>query len=138
MSSRSRPTHASMAAEPGVAGRGHHDRGPLVPRGELVVEEPADELEGDVLEGQRRAVEQLEQVEVAEVDEGAHVRDARRWRRPRRPCRAKRVAVDGALDEGPHDVDGHVGVGTHLAPTPRAPGSATSRARRARRRRPGR
>ena len=40
---------------------------------EHVVEEPPDELERDVLEGQRRSVEQLEQpLVVAELDEGAH------------------------------------------------------------------
>ena len=43
--------------------------------GEDVVEEPPDKLQGDVLEGERRAVEQLEQpLVVAELDERAHRR----------------------------------------------------------------
>jgi hypothetical protein len=37
------------------------------PRGELVVEQAPDQLERDVLEGERRAVEQLEQPEVVAV-----------------------------------------------------------------------
>ena len=67
------PTQASMAAEPGVARGGHDDGGPLAAGGQLVVEEAADELQGDVLEGQRRAPEELEQVQVAELDDRAHV-----------------------------------------------------------------
>ena len=55
--------------------RGRTDDGdPLAPPGELVVEEAADELEGDVLEGEGGSVEQLGQPHaVAEVGERNHV-----------------------------------------------------------------
>jgi hypothetical protein len=43
----------------GVAARGADDRDPLATLAEHVVEHPADELQRDVLERQRRAVEQL-------------------------------------------------------------------------------
>ena len=45
----------------GVAARRADDRDPLAALAEHVVEEPADELQGDVLERQRRPVEQLGQ-----------------------------------------------------------------------------
>ena len=74
MSSRSRPTQASMAAEPvspevATTIVARWSRG-----GQLVVEQAPDDLQGDVLEGERRAPEELEQVQVAELDDRAHVR----------------------------------------------------------------
>ena len=50
------------------------------------------------------------------------------------------VAVDRALDEGPHDLDGHLGVGRRRRPGPagRRPAPARPRARTGRRRGPAR
>ena len=44
----------------GVAGGRDHDRGALIALGENMIHQPRDELHGDVLERQRRAVKQLE------------------------------------------------------------------------------
>ena len=132
-----RPADAGLdGGRAGVARGGDDDRGPLAAAGELVVEQPADELERDVLEGQRRAPEELEQVEVVELRRPGTRRGGRRWRRRRRPSPRSR-RVDRAVDEGPHHVDGDVGVGRSSDQTSEA-GAATSRGRRARRRRPGR
>ena len=55
MSTLSRPAHGVDGGRAGVARRRPDDRDALAPLAEHVVEQPADELEGDVLEGQRRA-----------------------------------------------------------------------------------
>ena len=70
-----RPAEAALhGGRAGVAAGGDEDRGSPAPFGEDVVEQPADELEGDVLEGDGRAVEQLEQPPaVVEPDERAHL-----------------------------------------------------------------
>ena len=100
MSTWAQPWTASIAADP---------VSPLVaptivtrsPRGaEHVVEEPADELQGDVLERQRRAVEQLGQplavVELHERDDGGVAErgvglGAHAARGRRRRCRRRRT-----------------------------------------------
>ena len=70
---------------------------------EHVVEQPADELQRDVLERERRAVEQLEQpLVVVELHERAHGRVAERWRRRRRGCRRERPRVDLVVDVRRH------------------------------------
>ena len=78
---------------------------------ELVVEEPADELQGDVLERQRRPVEELEQVVVVvELDQRDDVGMVER-RVGRRDHLGEVVSRDGAGDEGCHDRRSQVGVG---------------------------
>ena len=58
----------------GVAGGGHDDRRPLAALAEHLVEQAADELEGDVLEGERRAVPQLLHPQpVGQLHHRAHV-----------------------------------------------------------------
>ncbi len=55
-----RPVAAGLdGRRAGVARGGPDDGDPLAPAGQLVVEEPTDQLQGDVLEGQGRPVEQL-------------------------------------------------------------------------------
>ena len=44
----------------GVAGRGADNRRPLAALGQYMVHQPCDELHRHILEGQRRAVEQLQ------------------------------------------------------------------------------
>ena len=79
MSTLARPAMASIAALPGVAAGRPDDGDPLAPLREDVVEQPADDLQGDVLERQRRPVEQLQQPLVgAELHEGADGRVAER------------------------------------------------------------
>ena len=100
MSTLSRSGTASIAAEPVSP-----DVAPTIvtrsPRAaEHVVEQPADELQGDVLERQRRPVEQLEQPVVgADLHQRAHRRDGRRWRRRRSHMRREVRRVDLAVDE---------------------------------------
>ena len=56
-----------------VPGRRDDERDPLGPATQLGVEHPPEQLEGDVLERERRAVEELEQPHVLiELDERAH------------------------------------------------------------------
>ena len=90
MSTLSHPLTPSIAAEP---------VSPLVAPtivtrslalGEHVVEQAADELQGDVLEGERRTVEQLEQ-EVVVVDLGDRHHGGVVERGDRRRCRGGRA-----------------------------------------------
>jgi hypothetical protein len=67
MSTCSHTLHAVDRRRAGVAARGTDDRDPFAPLREHVVEQAAHELQGDVLERERRAVEQLEH-EVVVVD----------------------------------------------------------------------
>ena len=56
------PVAASLyRRRPGIAGGRGDDRHLLAALGEHVIEQPADDLEGVVLEGERRPVEQLQQ-----------------------------------------------------------------------------
>ena len=81
----------------GVARGGHHDRSPFATAGELVVHQPADELERDVLERQGRAVPELLHPQVVvELDNRAHVVVIEG-----RVCVGHRFAVD-AGDGGRH------------------------------------
>ena len=94
---------AAARREPGDRGRARVARGrdehrdALVALRQDVLEEPADELQREILEGQRRPVEELEQPLVGvELDERADRRMAEVRRRPRRtaaraaPARARR------------------------------------------------
>ena len=56
---RSRPAKASIAADPVSPGSGADDRDALIAFGEHVLEQPPEQLHRHVLEGERRAVEQL-------------------------------------------------------------------------------
>ncbi len=105
----------------GVAGGGNDDGGPLVTLLQHVVEEPADELQGHVLERQRRTPEQLEQVELLQLHQRAHVGVVEGGVGLGHHG-LEHISLDGALDEGPHDVDGDGGVGPHLGPHLRAEG----------------
>ena len=115
MSRVSRPTQASMAAEPvspevatTIVARSLACR-------ELVVEQPADDLQGHVLERQRRAPEELEQVQVVELDQRAHVGVVEGGVGIGDHGREV-VAVDRPLDVRPHHVDRHRVVRAHLRP----------------------
>jgi hypothetical protein len=75
--------HLATAAEgfhrrpAGVAGGRHHDGGALAPRLEHVVHQPRHQLHGEVLERERRAVEQLQHEQAgAELGERRHRRMA--------------------------------------------------------------
>ena len=95
----------------GVARRGPDDGDPLAPTGELVVEEAPDQLQGDVLERQGGPVEDLGQPHaVAEVGEGHDVGRVEGGVGVGHD-RGEGVAVEGAFDEGPHDLGGDLGVG---------------------------
>ena len=152
MSTWASPAQASMAAEPVSPEVAPRIADPLAALGEHVVEQAAHQLQRDVLEGERRAPEQLEQVQrhvtglpsgttghtVGVVEGGVGAgHDA-----------LEVVAVDVALDEGPHDLDRHLVVGQapervqrgQLRPRARArrgppsaarPASSTSREARA-------
>ena len=73
MSSVSRPTHASMAADP-VSPEVATTIVARLPRAvSSWSNRRTDQLQGDVLERQRRAVEQLEQVQAVDLDDRAHV-----------------------------------------------------------------
>ena len=113
MASRSR--HASMAAEPVSPEVAPTMVTRVAPSGQLVVEQAADQLEGDVLERQRGPVEQLHQPQaVAEVAQGRHRRIVERGVGVG-DQRGELVALERdrrtALDERPHDLDGDVDVG---------------------------
>ena len=95
----------------GVARGRDHDGGALAARGEHVVHEPAEELHGQVLEGERRAVKQLEH-EIA--------RPELHQRRDRRMAEiavglarhAGEVVVgDGVADERTDDLDRDLRIG---------------------------
>ncbi len=97
----------------GVAGGGADDRDPLAAPGQFVVEEPAHELQGDVLEGQGRPVEQFHQPEapvLVEWDEGRHVGMIEGGVGLGGEL-LERLPVDLALHERPHDLCGGGGVG---------------------------
>ena len=75
--------HRLDRRRPGVAARGADDRDLLAALAEHVVEQPADELQGDVLERQRRAVEQLgDPLAVVDLHERDDGRVAERARTP--------------------------------------------------------
>ena len=85
-----------------------HDRHPRIPPRQLVLEQRADQLQRDVLERQRRAVEELEQViAIVERMQGHDVRVVER-RVGLVDQRLELVTRERALDERPHDLDGHV------------------------------
>ena len=74
MSSAGRSHQAAMAADPVSPEVATTIVAPLAPTGQLVVEQAAHELQGDVLERQRRPVEELDHVQARlELDERAHV-----------------------------------------------------------------
>ena len=104
MSRAARSRHASMAADPVSPEVAHDDGEALAPLRQLVVEQAAHQLEGHVLEGERRPVEQLEQPgAVAQVDQGAHVRVVERRRRPSATMSAKVVRA-----RAPPSTKGHI------------------------------
>ncbi len=110
MSRVSRPTQASMAAEPVSPEVATTIVARLAAGGELVVEQATDELQGDVLERQRRAVEQLEQVQPVDLDHRAHVGVVEGG--VGLGDEALEVgSIDRAVDVGPHHLDREVGVG---------------------------
>ena len=95
----------------GVAGGRDHDRGALAARGEHMIHQPAEELHRQVLEGERRTVEELEHEVVDAV---------LRERRHRRMAEAavglarhagEVVLGNGVADEGPDHLDRHLGIG---------------------------
>ena len=142
MSTCAQPRDAVDRRRAGVAARRADDRDPLAPLGEHVVEQPPDELQGDVLERQRRAVEQLLQPElVVDLHERHDRRVAERRVRLRRTAAAASAASRSGLDERQHDLDRTVDVGARTTVDRRTggrerrPGLA---ARTARRRWPGR
>ena len=54
----------------GIAGGRHHDGGALTPLAQHMVHQPRHQLHGEVLEGERRSVEQLEHEQIGvELDE---------------------------------------------------------------------
>ena len=63
MSIPARSRQASIAAEPGIARGGADDGDPLLALGQEMLVKPAQKLQGHVLEGQSRPVEQLHQPE---------------------------------------------------------------------------
>ena len=75
-----------------------------------MVEEPADQLQGDVFERERRAVEQLEEVVTRlELDERAHVGVGERGVGIG-DHRAEVGEIDRVGDEGCHHLGGELGV----------------------------
>ena len=95
----------------GVARGRDHDRGALAARRQGVVHEPAEELHGQILEGQRRSMEQLEH-------EIAHPELRQRGDRGMAeisiglPRHAGEVVLgDGVAHEGPHHLDRHLRIG---------------------------
>ena len=98
-----RSRHASMAAEPVSPDVATTMRDPFGPATQLGVEHPPEQLEGDVLERERRAVEELEQPHVLiELDERAHgLVVERRIRVSTHRCE---LFARHAVDERPHDV----------------------------------
>ena len=81
----------------GVARGGAQDTDALVAIGEHVVEQPPDQLQRDVLEGERRSPEQLEQVQ-------RHVTGL-----PERHDRAHRRRVEGGVGVGDDALEGRRG-----------------------------
>jgi hypothetical protein len=78
------------------------------PAGERPLEELADELHREVLEGERRAVEELEQEVVrADLHEGRAGGMAEAGVGARR-CGAELVVGEGRRREGAHDAEGHL------------------------------
>jgi hypothetical protein len=59
----------------GVAGRGDHDGRALTTYVQRVIHQPRHQLHGEILEGERRSVEQLQYEQAgAELNEGSHRR----------------------------------------------------------------
>ena len=108
------PLAAAERLDGGAAGvaRGRdHDGGALAARRQRVIHQPRQQLHGDVLEGERRAVEQLEQ-----EGAGAELRDRHHRRMPERAVGLAREPRqirlgDGVADERPDHLDRHLGVG---------------------------
>ena len=95
----------------GIPGGGDHDGGALAPRRQRVIHQPRQQLHGHVLEGERRAVEQLKQEGArAELGERRHRRMPERAvglaREPRQIRLGDRVANERA-----NHLDRHLGVG---------------------------
>ena len=95
----------------GIARGRADDRGALAARGQRVVHEPRQQLHGEVLEGERRPVEQLGQEAVRPVlDQWHHGRVAERAVGFAR--HAGEVGVgERVADERAEDLDGDLGVG---------------------------
>ena len=95
----------------GVAGGRHHHRGALAARGQHVIHQPAQKLHRQVLEGERRAVEELEHEIV-----GAVLRQRRHRRMAEAAVGLARHAGEVVLgnrvaDERPDHLDRHLGIG---------------------------
>ena len=94
----------------GVARGGRDDHGPAVALLQLVVEQPRHHLQGDVLESEGWAVEQLEQpVVVVQRHQRAHVGMAEAGIGVSDQC-LELVSVDGAAHIRGHETGGQVGV----------------------------
>ncbi len=127
MSTRSRPRHASMAAEPGVPAGGADDGHPLAALGQHVVEQAAQHLHRQVLERQGRAVEQLERPQVGvQLDQRDHGRVGEAGiglaadRRQR--GRGHRVADEGLHHPRRQRVVGQAAQGPQVGMRPGGPG----------------
>ena len=79
----------------GIARRRHHDGAALAARRQHMVHQPRHELHGEVLEGERRAVEQLEHEGV-----GAELRERRHGRMAERAVGLARHAGEVGLGDG--------------------------------------
>ena len=89
----------------GVARGGAHDGHPFAASGEFVVEQATHQLQGHVLEGQRRPVEQLHQVDaVGQLNQRRHVRDVE-GRVGLAHHGGEVILVDGSGDERRHHLD---------------------------------
>ena len=122
----------------GIAGCGDHDGGALAALDQHVVHQPGDELHRQVLEGERRPVEQLEHEQAgAELGRAASPPDGGRCRRPPAPCgrgrrrRCRRRRRAAAPRPPPRRR-----AGRRSPRSGRAPAPATPRARKGRRRGP--
>ena len=105
--------HRLDGGRAGVARGGADDRGALAAGAQRMVEHAPQELQRHVLEGERRAVEQLEQVQHPLV---AQRLERRHFRRLERGVgfadqAAEGRLVEGIADEGLHDAKGQLAIG---------------------------
>ena len=95
----------------GVARGRHHDCAALAARGEHVIHQPRQKLHRQILEGERRAVEQFERKGIrTELGERRHRGMAEIAVGLARHAGEVRFA-DGIADERPHHLDGDFGIG---------------------------
>ena len=135
-----RPRNASTAAPPVSPEVATDDGGALAALLQHVVHQPRQQLHRQVLEGERRAVEQLEHEQVGpSLRRAAPPPDGGRCRRPRCAMRARSASAMVAADERPDHLDRDLGIGPpgEAGDRSRRRASARSRAHRGRRRGPG-